>query len=236
MAGRSLPLGRLVVLLSVVASWTALSGCRSSSRHETSAAPSPSAAAPACIDGEPEDVCARLCDGGDLESCEMLGSALSVGIRVPADPARGADLLERACDRGRTSSCFGLGVAYFEGRGRPKDETRAWGLMLPACARDPEGCGEFGNLYGSGLGFPRNRDRASRLLTLGCDGGDGASCADLAVLVDDGDGMSGDPVRAMALRQRACALGHTSSCRALGLPAPRQARPPRARTDAAPGD
>ncbi len=74
------------------------------------------------------------CDGGDGESCMLLGSLYLQGGGVPADPARSVGLLTRSCSLGWARGCFGLGESYRAGNGTAVDGAQALRFFDKACS------------------------------------------------------------------------------------------------------
>jgi TPR repeat protein len=57
-----------------------------------------------------------------------------------------------------------------------------------------------------------NRPLSAQYTKLACDGGVGASCFDLAVLYEGGQVFPRDPVKALALYEKACTAKHQPAC------------------------
>ena len=80
------------------------------------------------------------------------------------------------------------------------------------------GCFDLGVVYRDGLGgVAVDKARAATYFESGCNGGNAYGCANLADLLEYGDGVPKDEKRADDLLHRACAGGHQRSCEQLGL-------------------
>ncbi len=75
----------------------------------------------------------HACDGGDSESCFLLGSLSYSGQGVPQDPARAFSLLNKSCSSGWQRGCGSLGECYRAGVGTTPDPIRALQLFDKAC-------------------------------------------------------------------------------------------------------
>jgi Sel1 repeat len=73
------------------------------------------------------------CDGGDGESCFLLGSLYFSGEGVPKNPARAYALLQRSCSLGWWRGCSGLAECYRAGVGTAADGTVAIEYFDKAC-------------------------------------------------------------------------------------------------------
>jgi hypothetical protein len=90
----------------------------------------------------------RLCEGGDLEACVILGGWLIDGNGTSPDPLRGVALIARAaalyedgCLGGGGEACTGLGLLYVAPDGLPADPQRARELLGRGCELGhPLGC------------------------------------------------------------------------------------------------
>ena len=90
----------------------------------------------------------RACDGGDGESCFLLGSLSYAGQGVPQDPARAFTLLNRSCSLGWDRGCSGLAECYRAGVGTVPDRAQALRLFDKACRGDiASGCFSASFLY-----------------------------------------------------------------------------------------
>ncbi len=94
------------------------------------------------------------CDGGDGESCFLLGSLyikgheLIAGRGLDQDAARGVALLDRSCAAGFSRGCFGLGESSRTGIGVGADTARAIVSFDKACSAGmAPGCYSAYTLY-----------------------------------------------------------------------------------------
>jgi TPR repeat protein len=162
---------------------------------------------------------------------------------MPRDPARAVAILKKGCEGGDGESCAGLAYCYARGEGVPQDMAKAGELAKTACAAGhrrscspanltPEmakeevaaaekgcddglaaACGEAGVI----LVHQSSYDGAAGLFKRGCEGGDPASCAQLATAHLLGRGVTHDDARARELYRKACDAGEASACEALTL-------------------
>lgn len=134
----------------------------------------------------------------------------------PIATRRALALYERACTGGSGMACSTLAKAYLDGDGVAKDPARAnrlfsrsVALLRPQCDQgSARACGQVGWLHERGLGVEANLQKAVLDYQSGCDGNDGASCYNLAVV----GGATGDDAAAKALFAKACTLGLAQAC------------------------
>lgn len=169
--------------------------------------PAPEACAPAplasadpqalpCQCGD-EATCAARCEGGSAADCFALGGCYSGLGGFGRDPARFVTYSARGCALGSASACTNLAKAYATGFGTAPDRSRADRLF----ARAAEGHRK------------------------GCQAGVADDCYMLGYAYEHGEGVGVDLAMTGALRQRACALGHTVSCLLLAVDARSSGRP-----------
>ena len=100
------------------------------------------------------------CAGGDGNSCATLGGLLA----RRGESAAAEESLQRGCDAGYAPACTTLGVRLIERPVETADHARAAALFQRACdAQDFVGCCCLGVQYATGLGVPKDRERANFL-------------------------------------------------------------------------
>jgi TPR repeat protein len=180
-------------------------------------APTAKPIADACRPDDPTG-CAKQCDDGDGESCNVLGKLYRRGERVEKDLGRAFELFKRSCAGGSTKGCVNLGNAYRSGEGVAKDDVRATGLFREACeAHDDFGCTRLGDQYRDGRGVQQSYGQAIALFTQACGRAHGSACLNLGVLHARGDGVLRSPSEAASFYEKACRGGEPIGCRYLGL-------------------
>jgi hypothetical protein len=107
----------------------------------------------------------RACDGGDGESCFLLGSLSYAGQGVPKDPAQAFALLSKSCSYGWWRGCSGLAELYRSGVGTTMDTTQAIEWFDKACRHDiASSCFSASSMYHS----LNNPAQADQRLQQGC--------------------------------------------------------------------
>lgn len=179
------------------------------------------------------------CLAGDSEGCGILVSMYDKGV-VPEDMPRTMAFLEHGCALSAPAACFRLAERTLSGKGAPKDPARAASLLKQSCYDVGLGCAQLASGEVEALGrelftqdcargiaegceqlaqvltdakrdaSQRDPSRAAKLRERACEGGLGASCAELARLYDQGDKQ--DIPRAVSLEERACDLAFTPAC------------------------
>lgn len=174
------------------------------------------------------------CDEGIERGCAELGRAYGWGLGVPYDPRRAFELFVAACEAGEPVGCKWAGDAQLKALG---GDAEHW--FQTACDQGlPDGCralsneGDFSDeertvmlgdacqagdaracaWYAEWLIEDGLDDQGFAAFERACDAGVGAACDDLAGYVLNGVGMEADRPRAVALNQRACALGDAAGC------------------------
>ena len=173
----------------------------------------------------------KACKQKDVEACTALGGAYVSGIGVPRDAQRSVKWLDSGCEANQSLACATLASLLDTGDGIARDPKRANKLMAKACelgdtamcergcksgdtamcerackSGDGQSCVAWGaQLCCAGPGAAAGVDNADAAYALACDAGAAEGCARLAARAKDG-------ARAVALRQRACTLGHVWSC------------------------
>ncbi len=175
----------------------------------------------------------KLCNGGHVESCEILGSMYEEGKGVLRDYSRAFALYSKACDAGNEDGCNRLGVMYTTGRGVATDNLRAVKLYSKACEDgNAGGCSNLGAMYETGKGVGskefdgdcggmciayQNYPKALELYTKACEAGNADGCKKLGDLYLNGKGVNEDDEQAKTIFSRACDAGNGDGCSGLGL-------------------
>lgn len=146
----------------------------------------------------------------DRAGARALVASAAASLPPPeADPL--ADL-RAACEARGRSACQRLGEAYLEGEGVERSAAKARRWLARACdLRSISACERAGALFAA-TGRSRDDRLARRYYERACDAGRGAACSELAELWAAGRGGSSNPRTAQAFANRACQLGHRSSC------------------------
>lgn len=137
-----------------------------------------------------------------------LGMRLLRGVDAPINFQRGAYFLARAASEGFSLALFELAFCCFEGVGVPKNELAGIFLLGRAAEEgNANAAFELGELYAHGRVVPKNMSLAARWYEQGADDGSAVALSRLAACVNAGEGVRRDPVMAVALWERAVALG-----------------------------
>jgi TPR repeat protein len=158
--------------------------------------------------------CRRQCDGGDVNSCEVLGFMLWHGSGAPADPSAAEAIYARVCERDHERlACANVAVMHGRGEGVPKDPAKAARFYELSCRLgDRTACGNLGVAYLSGEGVAADASRGTSILERTCDSGGANACEQLARAVFDKD-----PARALAILDDLCDGDDGTACRSLGV-------------------
>lgn len=76
-------------------------------------------------------------------------------------------------------------------------------------------CNNWGDMFETGFGAPRDMERARTLYQQACDHGAGAGCWSLGTLHRYGSGVPQNNLEAARLLEQGCKLGTAPACRAL---------------------
>lgn len=150
----------------------------------------------------------KACEGGEAVACNNLGMFLVRGVGGPSDEEAGRVLMARACRMGHANAC-GAMVGLAEGA---PEEVRMWMRMAcrggigPACeeyvkehepGRDflvsacREGSGPACLMLGEQLAASKDewlRQRALKILEVGCSSGSSRACTETMNRKSNGDG------------------------------------------------
>jgi TPR repeat protein len=174
----------------------------------------------------------RACDGGLARGCARLADAYRWGRGVPVDLGRARTLLGRACPKD-SASCWELGrawerapdgvrdnakaeAAYRDGCDagdssccgalkRLKVETGSASKALKECDQGrADGCLAYAEMLKSGRGVAQDGASAVSFFLRACEGGIGAGCVGLGLLLRDGaTGLTSDAAGAREAFQKA---------------------------------
>ena len=147
----------------------------------------------------------RSCNAGVAPACRNIGVVYVTGNGVPADAARGEEYFDRACQLHLDKACTELTHVH-RLSALQKELPR---LETECAARTRGACSRLGRAYAE---LDENvAPRARPLLEKTCQLGVQEACADLAVVV-----AQGDPKGGLALAQSACATRDGHGCAILG--------------------
>ncbi|MCA9651326.1 MAG: sel1 repeat family protein [Myxococcales bacterium] len=122
------------------------------------------------------------------------------------------------CERGNGPSCYNLGVMLRSGgSGRERQPELAQQRFLAACKAD-DGPAKACTAASFELSRAKQWKPYAEVLQRGCDRGDSAACDTLGyTLLRGRDELTAAPERGVALLERACGMGRSSSCRSLAI-------------------
>lgn len=158
----------------------------------------------------------RGCNLGTAMSCWSLAQIYFKGELVPKNAKEGVALLTKACVGGGADECEELGKLIEKGVGDvPADSAAALRWSRRACELDAGYC----SMVADRLLRVGGAEPTYAALTRGCDANDEDACALLADMVENGAGTKADPVKAAALRQKACkdGDGNEAACKRIGV-------------------
>lgn len=149
------------------------------------------------------------CDGGDVESCSLLGELYLHGNGVRRNPNTAWRLFELSCEGGYGPGCGNLALTLEQGLGTPKDLKRAVALYETACdVEHVRSCSNLGVLKGKEGNFAR----AKELYEWSCNRGMAIACINLGTLYQKGRGVEESYQEARRLFLKACSEGVPQGC------------------------
>jgi TPR repeat protein len=161
----------------------------------------------------------RSCSRGDSGSCQVLTVMFYRGIWANKDEKTVKRLLELLCDGGAAESCGSLGVLLTQGD-KP-DYGKAIEAFEKGCvAPSPSGeaCNDLAWELRRGQHTKKDTTRALKLFRSACDQMKSPiACANLGLMVEDGEGIERDYRSMVALLDKGCEGKHAPACRYLGL-------------------
>ena len=157
----------------------------------------------------------QRCEGGvSAEDCR------TEGLRyAEVDPHAAVRYFRLGCELDDGESCARLATAYWTGHGTLPDQIGALTTFVKACELGVgRACREAGDISTVGVeGTSPDGATGGLWYQLGCDQGDGESCAAAGVWLERGDVMEADPVAARASFERGCELGAGRACTLLAV-------------------
>ncbi len=148
----------------------------------------------------------RGCNQSDAVDCRELAVIYDNGDGVDVDLKRANALFERACALADAYSCTLLSFRIEEGKLTPGDMDQSLKFARSGCAfGDPHGCFRSGWLIHSDKRHHDALPEAVSAYQMACDSGLDGACRNLGLMILNGEGTPKDPVRSMALFERACA-------------------------------
>ena len=158
------------------------------------------------------------CERGNLESCGVLGMALSPEEReVDETLVKVTQRAMAGCMRNVAKSCLQAGLLVSGGMGAKKDEEQSANYIKLACKLgDVEGCNTLGFFLERGIGMPKDNERAFKQYKEACEKGFGDGCyllarAHVKGLVGKKDIRGAEPYYVFA-----CEKGVAGACEELG--------------------
>lgn len=153
------------------------------------------------------------CDGNYGLSCALLGNNFRSGLGVEKrDLAKAASLLGSGCKLEHGASCYWLAEMHLNGEGVPREFSIYFSLLNKACTFGyAKACEEA----------QANIERRANMTVVDamkeCDEGGGEACARLGTQFKAGEGVPRSELEASRYFEKACKLGETMACGALGL-------------------
>jgi uncharacterized protein len=107
----------------------------------------------------------RACDGGDKNSCYVLGIEYASGANTKQDFAATTRVFDRACDRALSKAC----IAIAQNLAASREFKRAAEYARRACHMgNGEGCGMLGQLHADGSGVAKSTSESTKWATHAC--------------------------------------------------------------------
>ncbi len=161
--------------------------------------------------------CRAQCEGGDMNSCDVLAFMSMHGKGVTEDHASAASLYDKSCAKDDAIACVNMGGLRYRGDGVPQDRAKAATFFARACTLgSADACGDLANAYFTGDGMARDLARGEKLLRHACEAGSARNCSELALRLRTGDGVAKDVPRALAMYGDSCAENDGIACTELG--------------------
>jgi TPR repeat protein len=164
----------------------------------------------------------EACSLDDTRACAFAGRLWLDGRGVSRDVRRGLDMLQEACDGGVALACVVM-ARWLAVGDSDHDVENAQPLLARVEAErtclsgQGDACFQVGVLFYYGRdAFPRDRAKASRSFTRGCDLGDARACNNLGDALAYGDGVVRNVESAAAAFLKACRFGEALGCANLG--------------------
>lgn len=160
---------------------------------------------------------ASCLEGRDPTACVDGGLAFVYGDGVPADAARGADLLTQGCDLGEEQACFHATLLSApEGSLTVEVSLEGIAELKARCSQGKsQACYQLGVFHDRGPMSYRDMSQATMLFRQACEADVLAACFEQASDYASG-GTEPGLQKATALFEAGCTSGHGPSCRELG--------------------
>jgi TPR repeat protein len=175
-------------------------------------------AAPSCRLGDAAS-CTRMCDGGEMHACVVLGSMYAEAVGVDRDSKRATTLFLKACNKGDGDGCNAEGVRVRE-RLLDGHDDAGWDVVAKwfdkACSQgSAKGCNNIADALVDGHVAGKSASDAVPLWRKGCEletEGSASSCLAYGQALARGTGTQRDDVLAGKWLARACRLGAHEAC------------------------
>ena len=141
----------------------------------------------------------KSCQLGYLPGCVGAGQAFLFGSGVPADPAKGLELLQSTCSEREASGCALLAKIYEEGMGVPVDLQRSNSYYEIAAKQE-----QAQTITTAQSAFVVYVD--------GCNRGDTLGCFNAAVMLQEGIDVDRNVATARDLLEQSCNDGCDIAC------------------------
>lgn len=171
-------------------------------------------------DGDFLQTLRKLGDGGNAYIMYRLGRMYATGAGVARDEIEGVRWYRKGANAGNLQAMAALGIALLEGRGAGKDPQEAVRLLKAAADKDnPDAMYRVGILYAHGLEGVVTKDapEAVRLFTRAAEAGHTPAMVDLGLMLNNGQGVETDLVRAAHWYKKAADLGNSYGMVNLGF-------------------
>jgi TPR repeat protein len=154
--------------------------------------------------------CKTQCDKGNGASCNFYGVLVARG-KASGDAEA---IFDKGCKAGSSGACGNLGIHKLK-----KDPNSAGSTLETACKNgDARACGIAAQQLFPGRGGKTDEQKALRLYTLGCNGGNQHACTNLGLMYSGAaKSIPIDDKKALSLSLRACHGGVSTACGNAGL-------------------
>lgn len=171
----------------------------------------------------------KACKGsGGAEGCNDLGILFQDGVGGAPDPKGALPLFEQACDGGDRFGCYNLALALQQGNGAAVDKSKAFTWWERACVSEKDATWRWSEsatsvtargkacvraaVYLDAPGPANDDAKAAARYRLACELDQFVACNDLAVMLQNGEGITADPKEAVAMYERACKGANYRGC------------------------
>ena len=171
----------------------------------------------------------KACKGSEgAHGCNDLGILFQDGVGAEPDPKGALPMFEQACEGGDGFGCYNLALAVQQGNGTAMDKSKAFTWWERACASQKDATWRWSDsataltargkaclraaVYLDAPGPGNDDAKAAARYRLACELDQFVACNDLAVMLQNAEGITADPKEAVAMYERACNGANYRGC------------------------